>query len=100
MISVVILTKNEEKNILDCLETVSWADEIIILDDGSEDRTLETAESLNLKNLTILKREINEDFSKQRNYALSKAKNDWVMFVDADERITAKLRHEINDFLI
>ena len=43
MISVVILTKNEEKNILDCLETVNWADEIIILDDNSIDRTVEIA---------------------------------------------------------
>lgn len=100
MISVVILTKNEEKNILDCLETVSWADQIIILDDNSEDRTLEIVNSLGFKNLSILERNLQGNFSEQRNYALSKAKHDWVMFVDADERITPELRHEINDFLI
>ena len=100
MISVIILTKNEEKNILDCLETVSWADEIIILDDNSVDRTLEAAENLGLKNLKIIKRELQADFSAQRNYALSKAANEWVLFVDADERVSAELRREINDFLI
>jgi len=100
MISVIILTKNEEKNILDCLETISWADEIIILDDNSEDRTLEIVENLGLKNLRIIKRELQKDFSAQRNFALSKARNEWVLFVDADERVTPELRREINDFLI
>ena len=100
MISVIILTKNEEENILDCLETVGWADEIIVMDDYSEDRTVEIAESQKLKNLKILKRALSEDFSKQRNYALSYAKNEWVLFVDADERVTPELRQEINDFII
>ena len=100
MISVVILTKNEEKNILDCLETVNWADEIIILDDNSVDRTVEIAESKNLKNLKVLTRSLDGDFSKQRNYALSQAQNEWVLFIDADERITPQLRIEINDFIV
>jgi glycosyltransferase involved in cell wall biosynthesis len=100
MISVIILTKNEEKNILDCLETVNWADEIIILDDYSQDRTVEIAESQKLKNLKVIKRALQEDFSKQRNFALSYAANEWVLFVDADERITPELRREINDFII
>jgi glycosyltransferase involved in cell wall biosynthesis len=100
MISVVILTKNEEKNILDCVETVSWADQIIIVDDNSDDRTLETVDSLSLKNLIVIKRELQGDFSKQRNYALSKVKHEWVMFIDADERVSPELRKEINDFLI
>jgi glycosyltransferase involved in cell wall biosynthesis len=100
MISVVILSKNEEKNILDCLETVSWADEIIILDDNSDDRTLEIVENLSLKNLKTIKRELHNDFSAQRNYAISKTKNEWILFIDADERVTPELRREINDFLI
>ena len=100
MISVIILTKNEEENILDCLETVAWADEIIILDDNSEDRTAEIAESLKLKHLKILQKAMEEDFSKQRNYALSRATNEWVLFIDADERVSPKLRQEINDFII
>jgi glycosyltransferase involved in cell wall biosynthesis len=100
MISVIILTKNEEKNILDCLETVDWADEIIILDDSSEDRTIEIARSQKLKQLKILEQELDGDFAKQRNYALSHAQNEWVLFIDADERVTPELRREINDFII
>jgi len=100
MLSVVILTKNEEKNILDCLETVSWADEVIILDDSSDDRTVEIAENLGLKNLRVIKKELQSDFSEQRNYAVEKAKNEWILFIDADERVTPQLRSEINDFLI
>lgn len=101
MISAIILTKNEEKNIIDCLESVSWVDEIIIIDDFSQDRTLEVLKILNLKNkLTIIKRRLENDFSAQRNYALSKTKSDWILFLDADERVTKKLREEINSFLI
>jgi glycosyltransferase involved in cell wall biosynthesis len=100
MISVIILTKNEEKNILDCLETISWADEIIVVDDNSEDRTIEIVGNLKLKNLKIIKSELHEDFSTQRNFAISKAANEWILFIDADERVTAELRREINDFLI
>lgn len=100
MISVIVLTKNEEINILDCLETVSWADEVIVLDDNSSDRTVEIAQNLGLKNLKILKRELHNDFSKQRNYAIQKANNEWILFIDADERVTLELRREINDFLI
>lgn len=100
MISIVILTKNEEKNILDCLETVLWADEIIIVDDSSEDRTIEIAKTASHKNLHVLSHDLNEDFASQRNYGLAHAKNEWVMFVDADERVSPELRNEINNFLI
>lgn len=100
MISVIILTKNEEKNILDCLETVNWADEIIILDDNSIDRTVEIAESLKLKHLKVLQRVLDGDFSKQRNFTLSHVKSEWALFIDADERVTPQLREEINDFII
>src|ERR1035437_6486734 len=100
MISVIILSKNEEKNILDCLETVNWADEIIIVDDNSIDRTIEITKNQKLKNLKILTRSLNGDFAKQRNYALSYAQNEWVLFIDADERVTSELRREINDFII
>ncbi len=100
MISVVIITKNEEKNILDCLESVLWADEIVIVDDNSEDRTLEVVKSLSNKKIKIYSRDLNDDFSSQRNYALSKATQKWVLFVDADERVPDKLREEMNTFLI
>lgn len=100
MISVIILTKNEEKNILDCLESVSWADEIIIVDDLSEDRTIEVIKNYSNRKIKFYSKDLNGDFSAQRNYALSKATKKWVLFIDADERVPVELREEINDFLI
>ena len=101
MISVVILTKNEEKNILDCLESISWADEVIIVDDFSEDRTLEVSQSSPFKKkLKIFKNKLNDDFSYQRNFAMAKAMHEWILFVDADERVTKDLREAINTVLI
>ena len=100
MLSVVILTKNEEKNIVDCLETVLWADEIIIIDDYSEDRTLEIVKNLNNKKIKIYKNSLDNDFSKQRNFGLTKATKKWVFFVDADERVSKELREEINSIIV
>jgi glycosyltransferase involved in cell wall biosynthesis len=100
MISVIILTYNEEKNILDCLETVNWADEIILVDDNSTDRTVEIAKAQQSKNLKVLENPLGGDFAKQRNFALSHAQNEWVLFIDADERVSAELRTEINDLII
>ena len=87
-ISVVILTKNEEDNILDCLESLKSFDEIIIVDDYSEDRTEEVIKRINLPFLKYYKRHLDKDFSAQRNFALTKAKNEWVLFIDADERLS------------
>lgn len=95
MLSVIILTKNEEKNILDCLEGVLQASEVLIIDDYSTDRTLEVIRSLNRRNIKIVEHPLGSDFSEQRNFGLSKAKNEWVMFLDADERVSRKLFDEI-----
>ncbi|MEK7502101.1 MAG: glycosyltransferase family 2 protein, partial [Patescibacteria group bacterium] len=92
MISAVVLTKNEEKNIVDCLESLSWCDEIIVVDDNSEDRTAEISKKFSAK---VFIRNLNSDFSKQRNFGLEKASGDWILFVDADERVTPLLRKEI-----
>lgn len=94
MISVVILTKNEEQNIKKCLESVRWCDEIILLDDNSSDRTVEIARKFNAK---IYNNNLNNDFSAQRNFALSKARNDWVLFIDADEVVSDALAYEISN---
>ncbi len=91
MLSVVIITLNEEKNIRDCLESVKWADEIIVVDSCSRDTTVEVAGEYTSK---IHQREFT-GFGEQKNYALSKAKGDWVLSIDADERVTAELREEI-----
>lgn len=90
-ISVIIITKNEELNIEDCLKSVQWADEIIIVDSESDDRTIEIARKYTSK-IFIRKW---EGYSKQKKYALSLAGNEWVLSVDADERISEELQREI-----
>jgi len=92
MISAVVLTKNEEENIKECLESLKWCDEIIVIDDYSEDNTRETAKILGAK---VFLRHLNNDFGQQRNFALKQAQGEWVLFIDADERISSALASEI-----
>lgn len=91
-LSVIILTKNEERNIADCMQSVRFADEIVVVDDNSEDSTVEIARKAGAK---IYSRELKDDFASQRNYGLRKASGKWVLFLDADERVSEKLRREI-----
>ena len=93
-ISGLIITFNEEKNIQEVLECFDFCDEIIVVDSFSIDRTVEIA----LKNpkVKVIKNAF-EDFTKQRNLALNSAKNDWVLFLDGDERITPELEKEIRE---
>lgn len=92
MITAAVLTKNEEKNIEDCLEGLRWCDEILVIDDNSSDKTCEIARKTGAK---VVKHPLNNDFSGQRNFALLMAKGEWVFFVDADERVSEKLANEI-----
>lgn len=92
MISAVVLTKNEENNIIDCLESIAWCDEVVVIDDFSQDRTRELAER---KNAKILQRNLGGNFAQQRNFGLENAKGPWVLFVDADERVPESLQKEI-----
>jgi len=91
-ISAVILTKNEEKNIVDCIETLRWCNEIIVIDDESSDRTVEIARK---NRATVFIRSLGNNFSDQRNFGISKSEGPWIFFVDADERVTKELRDEI-----
>lgn len=91
MLSVVIITLNEEKKIRDCLELVKWADEIVVVDSFSKDNTVEIARNYTDK---IYQREF-AGFGKQKNFALSKASGDWILAIDADERVTSELKEEI-----
>ena len=93
-ISGLIITFNEEKNIQEVLECFDFCEEIIVVDSFSSDNTVEIA-SLNPK-VKIIQHRF-EDFTKQRNIALDAAKNDWVLFLDADERITPELEKEIRE---
>lgn len=92
MISAVVLTKNEEGNIEGCLTTLKWCNEVIVVDDYSQDSTPDVARKLGA---TAYRRHLNDDFAAQRNFGLEKARGEWVLFVDADERVTSSLREEI-----
>ncbi|HSX09757.1 MAG TPA: glycosyltransferase family 2 protein [Candidatus Saccharimonadales bacterium] len=92
MISAVILTKNEESNIEACLDSISWCDEKIVIDDHSTDKTVELAKK---KGAKVYSRLMGNNFADQRNYGLSKTKGDWIFFIDADERVSSALWYEI-----
>ncbi len=95
-LSVVILTKNEERNIRGCLDSVyGWADEIVLIDDESSDKTIDIAGKYTNK---IIVRKMDVE-GKQRNFAYAQAKNLWVLSLDADERVTDELKKEIKEVL-
>lgn len=96
MISAVVLAKNEEKQIKQCLESLSWCDEIIVIDDNSTDKTEEIAKKMGAK---VYIHSLEGDFSQQRNFGLEKSKGDWVLFVDADEQISSALWYEIMQYV-
>lgn len=94
-LSVTIITLNEERNIRDALESVKWADEILVVDSGSADRTVE-----------ICKEYTDRVFYNQwpghivqKNLAIDKASHQWILSIDADERVTPELAAEIKDVL-
>ncbi|MHB9032460.1 MAG: glycosyltransferase family 2 protein [Anaerolineae bacterium] len=92
-ISAVILARNNENEIRDCLESVAWADEkLVILDSRSNDRTRDIAASLNAQVIV----HAFESFAAQRNFALEMAHGEWVFFLDTDERAPGALCSEIN----
>lgn len=90
MISVIILTKNEEKDLPICLSSLSWCDDIHVLDSGSTDRTAQIAMQMGVN----LQQHPFESFGKQRNYALDNitCKHEWILFLDADEVVTEEFR--------
>ncbi|MEN2400042.1 glycosyltransferase family 2 protein [Flavobacterium sp. MC2016-06] len=92
LLTALVITYNEEHNIKVVLENLAFADEIIVLDSFSSDRTFEIAASF--KNVKVAQRTF-DNFAFQRNYALSLAKNPWILFIDADERLTPELEQEI-----
>jgi glycosyltransferase involved in cell wall biosynthesis len=95
-LSVVIITKNEESNLARTLQSVAWADEIVILDSGSTDRTREIAESFHAKFFV----EEWKGFAAQKNSALQKATGDWILSLDADEEVELALASEIQQTLL
>lgn len=95
-ISAVVLTHNNEATIKEAFASVLWCDEIIILDDFSSDGTLENIFQRKAK---IYQKRLSGNFAAQRNYALKKAGNEWVLFLDADEVISNELKNEIEKII-
>ena len=95
-LSVVILTRNEEKRIAECIKSVlGWAKEIIVVDDQSQDKTREVAKGLGAKVFT----EKIEIEGKRRNWGYSQGIHDWILSLDADERMQNELKKEIENTL-
>lgn len=94
-ISAIVVAKNEENMIADCLDSLSFCDEVIVIDNGSEDRTEDIAKRMGAK-VFVLE---TDDFSKLRNFGLKKSKGDWVLYVDADERISDELKKSIKHLI-
>ena len=90
-ISVVVITRNEEAQIADCLASAAFADDLVVVDDGSTDRTVELARQ---HTAHILSRRMDIE-GRHRNWAYAQAKHDWVFSLDADERITPELADEL-----
>jgi len=91
MISVTIITKNEERNIARCLKSVDWADEIIIVDSGSTDSTIEICKRFNCK---IIQTEW-RGFGKTKQLGVEACSNEWILSIDADEEVSTRLKDEI-----
>ena len=91
-LSVIIITKNEALNIRACLESVMWADEIIVVDSSSTDKTVSICKEMGAQVYVYADW---PGFGPQKNRALSHATKNWVFSIDADERITPQLRSEI-----
>ncbi len=90
-LSVVVITYNEADNISRCLESVKWADEIVVVDSFSTDRTLDIAEKYTKK----IFQKAWDGYGPQKNYAIAKTTHKWILSLDADEKVTLELAEEI-----
>ena len=94
-VSAAVIAFNEEEKIEDCLKSLSWVDEIIVVDSHSTDRTREIASSFGAK---VIERDWPGNI-RQKNFALENCTNEWVISLDADERVSGKLKSEILDMI-
>lgn len=92
-ISAVVIAKNAEKLIVDCLESIKFCDEVIVIDSGSKDKTVQIAKRMGARIFEIS----NSDFSEMRNLGLQKAVGEWILYVDTDERINKELESDIKN---
>ena len=102
-ISLCIITKNEQDNILKhfkWLKNLKTIDEVILVDDFSTDKTIDTLKSLigNHQHIHVFKRKLDNNFNKQRTFSIKKAKNNWIFWLDADEKPTQELVDFLDNF--
>jgi (heptosyl)LPS beta-1,4-glucosyltransferase len=95
VLAAVVLTRNEEKHLPDCLRSLAWAPEVLVFDSFSTDRTVELARAAGAR----LEQRVFDNYAGQRQAALAATSADWVLFVDADERATPELADEIHSVL-
>lgn len=95
-LSAIVIARNEEARIERCLSSLEWADEIIVVDNGSTDRTKELAR---MKGAMVVNADSIGDFAKLRNRAKEKSNGEWLLYVDADETVTKELAEEIQNSL-
>ncbi len=91
MLSVIVITHEEERNIGECLSSVAWADDLVVVDSGSRDRTVEIAREFTSKVFTAEWK----GYAATKELALAKSSHEWVLWLDADERVTPELADEI-----
>jgi glycosyltransferase involved in cell wall biosynthesis len=92
MLTGVVLVKNESKNIGPCLESLKFCDSILVVDDNSTDTTPRVAQAAGAK---VVKHALNDNFGQQRNWAIDQVESGWILFVDADEKVSPRLQQEI-----
>ena len=97
MISSVAIVQNEEKLVRSCVKILDWTDDIVVLDGGSVDRTVEILKSIENPKLRVIKNKFKGHFGDQKNTAISQTKGDWVFVLDADETIEKGLIEELKE---
>jgi hypothetical protein len=90
-LTTIILTKNAENLLADCIESIKFADEILVIDDTSTDRTVDLAKKLGAK----IVQDTSTSFAEKRNTGLKHAKGEWILYIDSDERVSSGLAKEI-----
>ncbi len=94
-LSVCILTRNEEARITDCIHSVAWADDVLVLDDESQDKTRQLASDLGAR---VIQRKMDVEGT-HRNFGIQQGRHPWVLSLDADERVSPELAQEIQAVL-
>lgn len=97
-LSIVIIARNAEEKIGDCLKSLLWADEILVVDNASTDKTSEIAKKYGVKVIRAPEKLV-FNYAELRNLGLKEAKGEWILYVDADERVSSGLKKEITSLV-